>query len=71
MTAIMALDRGSTMEKKVRNLPAPSILAASSMPSGMEDSKNVLVMNRFQTDMIAGRITAQAELIRRRLLITL
>ena len=41
------------------------------MPSGIEDSKKVLVMNRFQTDIMAGRITAQGELISFRLLITL
>ena len=68
---MMALESGSTMEKKVLNFPAPSIRAASSMPSGMDDSKNVLLMNRFQTLRIAGRITAQGELISFRLLITL
>ena len=59
------------MEKNVRNFPAPSIRAASSIPSGIEDSKNVLLMNRFQTLRMAGRITAHAELISFRLLITL
>ena len=67
----MALDRGNTMDTKVRNLPAPSIRAASSMPSGMDDSKNVLVINRFHTDSTAGKITAQGVLISFRLLITL
>ena len=68
---MIALESGSTIEKNVRYLPAPSIRAASSMPSGMEDSKNVLLMKRFHTLRIAGRITAQGELMSFRLLMTL
>ena len=71
MTAMIALASGKTRLKKVRNSPAPSILAASTSPSGMLDSKKVRVMKRFHTDRIAGRMTDQMVLTRWRLLITL
>ena len=71
MTARIALDSGMTMEKKMRNGPAPSIFAASISPSEMLLSKKVLVMNRFHTDRMDGRTMAQMVFTRPRLLITL
>jgi len=52
-------DIGRTTDQKVRNVPAPSMRAASSTATGM-DSKKFLMMKTPAASTSSGRITRSA-----------
>ncbi|MNR38148.1 hypothetical protein D3C85_1562260 [compost metagenome] len=58
MTAVTALDMGSTIWVRVRHSLAPSILALSRIPRSMPMKKPRRMM-MLNTEMLLGRISAQ------------